>query len=311
MASPIKKETYYTPQDLCHCFYDEDILQYLLMENYANDKSFTIKKNSSVLHCPYALAEESCMHSPPVLLSPFYHGDSHKDRKILLQEYLDIALDSKAINLRHFDIDSEYSDFLYDTLLRNGFTPELSFISIVDLSTSLEVLWKKIRKSYKPLINSMMNRYKINIATSNEDIKEWIDLYACAYSRSGKELSKDTMNRMFYLYELGKSTVFLIYDENGELIAGLDVVHNSYMAYYSLSAILPGYESYGSFAHYLMWYAISYFKSQKLKFFEIGTIHYQSVRPWSPSEKEISISHFKSGMGGSLIPTINFLRSRV
>jgi hypothetical protein len=205
----------------------------------------------------------------------------------------------------------EYDDEIIKILLQNDFVASTFWTTIIELNEDEMVLWKRIRECYHSLINlfAKHDSAQIKIVDAIQNIQyfeDWIKLYSILIARGGQSLSPDAVQTLRTGILDGTGVLYLLY-QGTELIAGTHVNLFGDSAYYSASGIHPSHEGEYAYTHYVLYQAILDLKRRGLSRFEIGPIFYKQMDNfYTPSEKELSISHFKLGMGGTLTPFVVF-----
>mgnify|MGYP005991316289 FL=1 len=199
-----------------------------------------------------------------------------------------------------------YSDLFYkwgfiNQIEKNDWTDfkcKESFV--INLETTKEILWSKIRKSYKSIINQ---NKRLNIETKvinseNVDLNLF-DKYSETHNKvKNNKRSKENFEFNLNLIKEKKQTIFLCINHN-KIIGSFVALHYNRLVYYNSgytnndnNLLRPG--------HLLFWHAIKYFNEKKYKYFFLGG----SIDKKIPNctDKEINISFYKSGWGGLIIP---------
>jgi len=246
---------------------------------------------------------------------PYYYGiKGSKSVKAFMKDYLKKVNDlgSVRVALRQ-DPCVSYDDEIIKAVLADGFMPYLFYTSIFDLKTEQKLLWKAIRARYHGMINGMKNdaSKEIIVVTGgnvNYYLEDWASLYKKLVARSGKVLHEEVFHKVADSILNGHTILYLLYEKE-ILLAGLQIDVNCNLAYHTGCGIDPDYEHGEPYMHYITWYSIVDLKQRGLSKVELGPVFFQNMNNfYSPSEKELSISHFKLGMGGDLTPFIIFTK---
>lgn len=295
-------------------FYTEDFLKYFCDRFGYSNFSYLNKDHIYSFFAPI-LAKDKKVESGVLsyLPLPFISGDiSDKQMKKEMNNYIEkiYTLGSERIALRQDPL-VDYNNQIIKSLLSEGFTPNLFYTTIVDLTLNKEHLWQNVRKSYRSLINSLSKDLDYSLIIVDKDnnvesIEEWINLYVKLVERSGRKTSRDQFAHIEQSIKNNFGYLYLLY-KGDELVSGININYSANMSYYSSSGTHPDYENENYFSHYLLFEAIKDLKNRGYKKLEIGPIFYNSVKNfYSHSEKELNICSFKLGMGGSLTPFIVF-----
>jgi len=239
---------------------------------------------------------------------PYFEGSCFdKVKKILMNDFFKyIESFKKDIFLREDPL-IKYDNIVIKTMLEYGFDVNVYYTTVIDLTQKKEILWQNLRKSYKSLINNIINNYEVKVyGLIKEDEEDnfylnWIELYDEVTSRANKTQSKETWEKSKILFKNNKSFFVSVYFKN-QLVAAVEIGYVKESAYYLKSAIKPEFESGISFTHALLWKAIEEAKIIGCKSFEIGPVFFSGLSTYKASKKELNISNFKLGMGGDLVP---------
>lgn len=297
-------------------FYAEDFLNYFEKRFDFQNDSYIIENNEHYFYAPILHKDNQVGSGPLSLLPiPYYKGNkgSRKFKK-LMEEYLQKIgdLGAKRIAIRQ-DPSVENDSNIVKILLVNGFKPNIFYTTLVDLTSPEAALWNNLRKSYRSLINNLRDdseKTLVKVGSDNIDIcfGDWVQLYSALLKRGGKVLSENAFDEIKKSIKNNTGFLYLLYSTD-ELISGIHVNFYNKIAYYSASGINPKYEEKAAYTHYVIYKAIMDLKECGLEKFEIGPIFYKNVENfYNPSDKELTISDFKLGMGGELTPFIIFLK---
>ena len=188
-------------------------------------------------------------------------------------------------------------------LKNNVFNIERVEKIILFLGSDINLLFSKIRKSYKSIINynkkicEIKNSYLENKSISNNMIDEWIDLYS---EKINKNINNETKNYFKKSIDCKEAILISCYFEN-QFTGGVVFNINQVKATYSLSANIINNNLKSSTAgHLLIWEAINFLLSKKIKYIDFGSILNLSGNKININQfKKIkNIEKFKFGFGG-------------
>lgn len=292
-------------------FYTNNYLNYIVERfNYENFSYFNetndYKFIAPILYTNNKVESGTLSYLPLPFIS---HSATAKQAKNELKNFFEkiYKLASKRIAFRQ-DPSVVYSNQIIKSMLQEGFVPNIFYTSIVDLCNDENILWHNTRKSFKSLINGLKNNseYKLIIVdsvTNIEGINDWINMYINLVKRGGGNPTKDKFKNIETSVKENFAYLYLLYNNSQELISGVHITFNNSFAYYSASGTNINYENSDYFSHYLLWNAMLDLKLKGFKKLEIGPIFYDNVKNfYQHSLKELSISDFKIGMGGELVP---------
>lgn len=201
--------------------------------------------------------------------------------------------------------DSEDGPGKFNQFLKSGFSDVSLTTNVVDLSLSEEELFKNIRDGYQYDIRSAG---KMNLSVdffdknniSEQIFRAYKDIY---FSAAGKEVG--TKNRWDATYELirgGNAILALEKDSSGKFISGVVFFAYKQAAYYAFGATAADFKEINGISHFLQWEIIKHLKANGFRYYELGCNFYPIISDEVRTPKEISISFFKSGFGGSIKP---------
>ena len=295
-------------------FYTENYLNYIAERFIKNNESYTVKNNEYKFFAPILHSDDKVESGELSYLSlPYVSGNiSDKTLKKEMATYFEKinSLGSKRIALRQDPL-VNYNNQIIKSILQEGFEPNLFYTTIIDLNLSQEILWQNVRKRYKSFINGLEKNteYKTVIVDSQNNIgciEDWIDLYMALIKRGGGCQDRNRMKNVGTAITENCGLLYLLYKDK-QLISGLNINYANKFSYYTAGGTHPDFEGLDNFSHYLMWYLILDLKNRGLDFLEIGPVFYKNVKNfYNHSEKELTISDFKLGMGGKLTPFFIF-----
>ena len=182
-------------------------------------------------------------------------------------------------------------------LLKMGADSRQIYTQVIDLNKEESEIKRGIRKSYSSLINWGLRELNVKIYTKKDVSWEVVNEYRKLHIlESGKETrTEDSWRRQFTMIESGDA--FLVTGGlNGSIISAGFFPCSLDSCYYGASASNRDLFDKPIF-HALLWVAILHAKSIGCKWFEVGEQLYPSIS--QPSTKELGISQFKAGFGGT------------
>jgi len=288
-------------------FYSKNIIEDLsfFMKNKEQIVGFMplfLEKFNNIASLTFSGEYLSCLRSPVIfncLNKKEIHSIFHK-----AINYIDeIAIKHKVSKCSiMIDPISECSNFIpYNLLMENDFIDISTNTLIIDLTDKEENLWRDLRKSYKSIINSSLINHKIKIydhTNINEDIfKQYCNIHYLASGRKTRD--KKTFDIQFDMIKNNEAFLSAIFHKNEAYADSfLFFMHSNYSSVYASGATNPDAKIKNS--HSGLWKAIQYLKNKKIKKLELDTQFYSRQLFETPSQKEINISYFKKGFGGSI-----------
>ncbi|MCE3046660.1 hypothetical protein [Helicobacter kayseriensis] len=200
-------------------------------------------------------------------------------------------------------------------LQKYGYINCSSIDNVVFLKTSQEELWRQLRKSYKPLINSFLKNpdFKVEIYDANNPSYEMHQTYVEYHHLcSRRKTRSDESFEIQYDFLLEGFTSLFVLRYQAEPIGCCYFFHNNSSVFYHSGSDLPKYEgSKIPIYHIILYHAFLHFSqmgytticlSQPANFLEIqGFLDYCD-------QKQINIAHFKRGMGGQAVPLMRGIK---
>ncbi len=206
------------------------------------------------------------------------------------------------------NVEFVYRDFLISGnlsplskyLLSIGASVKQCFTQVIDLEQSEQTIRKNIRKSYSSLINWGLRELTLTINNKSSNFS-WSKMQAFQklhFKVCGRDTrTEESWRRQYEMCLTGEGFVVMA-ELDGELVSAGFFSNSINSCYYGASASRRDLFEKPIF-HALMWTAILHAKSIGCKWFEVGEQLYPSSSiELQPSEKEMGISHFKSGFGG-------------
>jgi len=170
---------------------------------------------------------------------------------------------------------------------------------LVDLSLSLDDIRLRFRKSYKPLINKGLREFKVEVheQVSEELFDQFRLLHKYVVGHSTRPIESWNQQRK----QIDSLDCFLITvsDTQNQIIGAGFFGCSSYQGFYNVGAYKR--ELFDKpIGHMVQMKAIETFKKRGVCWYEIGQ-KFLKVDKISPTEKELSISHFKEGFSTHVI----------
>ncbi len=180
-------------------------------------------------------------------------------------------------------------------LLEQGANCNLQFFANIDLQLEKEMIWQKIRKRYKSLINKSLNTLEHVVVNRNNLTDEhFISFRRLHYIASGRI----TRNNESWLCQMnmvkqGKAFLIMTYYANKLVGASFYIIYNK-RCYYGVGAYNRDLFHEIPITHGAIWKAILYAKTCRCKEFNMGDIYFPFQKDLV-SAKEFSIGNFKKG----------------
>ena len=278
------------------------------------DKSFVLEENNKcvgICFLPIEMNKNilSISIEESYIMCPV--ANSVKNEKIIYKEIDKLCIDFKIALIRFKT--SMFNDDNINKLLLYDFVDTTNTSSVINLEDTQEILWKNLRRRYKSLINSFIKNEDYSILVSNdanniELHNKYVKFHKIHMQNAGKESkSKLIYNKQLELLKNNIATIIALKYKN-EIVMTNYFFHDKNNVTYASNA----YDTSEKFKnltlnHYLLWESIMYFKLNNFKLFNMGqpcSINHINGFDDYADDKELSISHFKIGMGSKYI--LNF-----
>ena len=175
---------------------------------------------------------------------------------------------------------------------------------IIDLRNNLEYLWDNIRKGHKSDIKKAANIIKVNIWNSENISVGKFRQYQALHQKDARRVtrSQKTFDLMYDWCRIGEAILVEAVFNNKSVGFALVIVYKE-GAYYGSACKDPEHNKL-PVSHLIQWEIIKYLKNCSISFYDIGIQDY-SLQWFKPSsEKDVNISIFKRGFGGTTVPLI-------
>uniref|UniRef100_UPI0040487EEC hypothetical protein n=1 Tax=Polynucleobacter sp. TaxID=2029855 RepID=UPI0040487EEC len=188
-------------------------------------------------------------------------------------------------------------------LMRLGGIINTHLFQFINLENDQKILWKDIRKSYRSLINRGLREMDIEYVDSHNIKKSHIDLFRKLHIEvAGKETrSVDSWELQYEWIYNNEAFLYLARMDNEIVTAGIFTYTNSVCTYFSSASRREMFDR--PLFHAIIWNSILKAKALGCKWFDMNEKYFLNHPSFTTSdEKLLSISNFKMGFGGSLIP---------
>ncbi|MDD2357033.1 MAG: hypothetical protein PHX13_03875 [Thiovulaceae bacterium] len=289
--------------------YSLPLLEYYLSTttNLFLDKSFVLEQDNrcvGICFLPIEKIDEKLSVSITGGYTVAPLANSPKNEKFIFDTINKLALELNIATI-YFRL-SPFDKNRYNILLAYNFVDTTNHTCTIDLQNTQEQLWMNLRKSYKALINSFRKNHLLQIEysdTSNflELHEQYVLFHKIHMINAGKIPKSDTIyNKQLNLIVDNKASIIAV-KYNEKILITNYFFHDDINVLYASSA----YDTHEEFKdlqlnHYLLWNAILYFKAKNFKTLGFGQpCSFNNIDGFDnyADEKELSISHFKRGMG--------------
>ncbi|HYM00730.1 MAG TPA: GNAT family N-acetyltransferase [Blastocatellia bacterium] len=188
-------------------------------------------------------------------------------------------------------------------LLKFGFIDISLHTQVIDLSEAPNRIWGNVRHGHKYDINRAKRTLEMTILhkgnVTADDFRAYREMHHKAAGRVTRSL---TTFEMMYDWILTGNAVLALGKFEGNLAGAAYVMIDKGSAYYASAANDPDLPSTVPIGHGLQWKLIEWLRENGCRRYELGSQQYGNLPHNFPSEKEIHISGFKRGFGGSTLP---------
>lgn len=297
--------------------YIPEILGYLADHIGGYDHSFVLNRNDLYLLCPFIVAQSRIELGTDINMpAPCFVGKgSRRDQRMLLDDYFELvdnevkyACGGKAV-AQQMCIDPYLigQAYVLRAFLEKCFSANVRFTSLVDLTQDTEQLRKAIRKRYWEYIRAMNKKYDVTFSTetgmSESIFDDWSTLYSLVRKRGKKPVSGVSFKLLKTAMDQGHLIIASLYSDN-KLLSAVELIYAGERAAYLHGATHPEQEGQEALSHLLIWESILVLKKLGVQYLELGPIIFKGCSTTKGIGKEESVSHFKKGFGGRIVPVI-------
>lgn len=264
--------------------------------------SFTVGAEGTPLHS----------HGTPILPPLFAVGTPGSIRRRLCRASLDLTervseiLGNHSLNAFHpFLQQPDLGDWHGEWMLR-GASCSISHQLFLDLRPSLAEIKSGFRKSYKSLINSGRREWTVSVLDTL-DASVWAEFTQLHLDVSGRKTRSDeTWALQLRQIAVGEALLVLLRDGGGKMVGGGFFQFSRDEALYAVGAydrkLFPK-----PLGHVVQATAIEELKRRNIRWLKLGRRFFLHDFP-TPTEKELSISDFKSGFSSHLFPEFSLIQ---
>ncbi len=229
----------------------------------------------------------------------FVQGISEKTRKGLINNCLDVLDELCRKTEQHFwkGMESVFTDgagqWHLKVMERGGKIHRVSHDLFVDLSMGLEQIKSNMRKSYKSLLNMGHKLWQTSIfdKVDHEVFTEFRQLHYQVAGRATRSI--ETWDLQEQAINRGEAFLVILRNESGVLVGG-GLFHISKTEGMYAVGVYDRNLFDKPLGHIVQMKAIEHMKTLGLRWHKLGERFYPGDST-KPSEKELSISHFKEG----------------
>ena len=193
----------------------------------------------------------------------------------------------------------------HNYLMKYGFLDISLNTQVIDLRHDLKYLHSDLRKGHDYDIDRGLKVLKTTVFTKDNISRNIFDDYCRLHELdSGRKTRPQITFDMQYEWIKEGNAILLrasIPSITGESVVGFSYIFTyKDKAYYGSACSHPEFSNY-PIGHVLTWKTIEWLKEHDFTEYELGWQQYKTLFE-IPSKKEMSISHFKKGFGGTTFP---------
>jgi len=289
--------------------YSLPMIEYYLIccPNLLVDKSFIVELNNECLGICFLPIEDSNGSLSISIASGYVMApmaSSAKSEQLMFNHIDEICGDLNLSSIK-FKL-SIFENSRFNRLRLYGFFDTTNTTCIINLEDKQESLWTNLRKSYKALINSLIKNSEYTVLYSdNANFKDLHQQYVAFHKIHMKNAGKipksdEIYDRQLNLIEHNLATIIAIQHNNATIMTNYFFHDNVNVIYASSAYDTDEFFQNLPINHYLLWQAMVYFKALDFKTLGFGQpCNIAKVSGFNDyaDDKELSISHFKRGMG--------------
>ncbi len=170
---------------------------------------------------------------------------------------------------------------------------------LVDLSLPIDQIRLKFRKSFKPLVNKAIREWVVEV--HNHPSEELFEEFRLLHRKVAGKVTRpiDSWRIQKKQIDLAESFIVTVHDKLNTMIGCGLFVYSGYQGMYSVGAYKR--ELFDKpIGHAVQMRAIESLKQKGCLWYEIGQKHL-AVDKIKPTDKELSISHFKEGFSTRIV----------
>jgi FemAB family protein len=264
--------------------------------------SFTVAGEEISLHS----------HGSPILPPLFIEGTPLSVCKRLCRASLDLVdrisqkSGSRVLNASTPFLDRAGMGEWHDEWMRRGATCQVTHQLFLDLRPELAEIKAGFRKSYKSLLNSGRREWTVSVLDTPDPVI-WGEFAQLHLDVSGRKTRSDeTWALQLRQIEVGEALLVVLRNAEGKMVGGGFFQFSRDEALYAVAAYDRALFQ-KPLGHVVQVTAIEEFRYRNIRWLKLGRRFYPGENP-APTEKELSISDFKSGFSSHLLPEFSLTR---
>ncbi len=231
-----------------------------------------------------------------------------KDRAFsLLKVKLDGLLNHRSVvRVRYQDalLEGCLSRLGEELLIRGGKATPV-FSSVMALSCPMTVLWGKLRKSYKSLINWGRKNLHIRIDDAHSVEPTRFEAFQQLHIQEAGRATRSPRSWEMQLAMIRQGEAFMVSGSlDGVMVTAALFIYNQHSCYYGVSASRRDLFD-KPMSHAILWRAVEQAQQLGCRTFEMGEQLFLAQGTPPPDQKNLNISYFKKGFGGDATVLLN------
>ena len=246
---------------------------------------------------------------------PAFSNELREDKKntitkIIFGEVDRLAKENKILYSR-FSLEPLCSELLegrqrFNPLTKFGYHETSLSTNIIDLRMPENELLMNIRKGHKADIKAASrDGYIVDIFDKDNISEEIFNIYKNLHFTAAGRQTRPIKSWDLMCSWIKDDYAFLLLErnkKNTEYISGAYVITSKQQAHYGSGATHPNLDKIRGIGHLAQWEAIKFLRRKGYLFYETGWNYAPVISQEVASQKELNISHFKSGFGGEVFP---------
>ncbi|MDP3741290.1 MAG: GNAT family N-acetyltransferase [bacterium] len=192
----------------------------------------------------------------------------------------------------------------FNYLVKLGYLDSSINTQIIDLNKDEKALRADMSHGHDAAVAAGSKLFSVQVYDKANLTRQIFDQYVAWHELAGggQVRPRKTYDLMYQAAEAGSG--FLVGASQDQNLAGL-VYFYTYKGncYYASVGVAPEMDRL-PIAHFIQWEAIKYMKSKNYRFYELGWQFFSPSLNYPEVQKEISISKFKRGFGGTTVPLV-------
>ncbi|NEU58109.1 GNAT family N-acetyltransferase [Halorussus sp. MSC15.2] len=192
----------------------------------------------------------------------------------------------------------------YNYLVRHGFVDTSIHTQLVDLDRDIDDIRADLRRDYRRSIDDAADTFEATVFDSENVTESIHDQYKqCHIKDAGGQTRPDETFEMMYDWITADEAFLVGAKYEGEYVGFSYFLAYDGGVYYASSARDPDSDTYDlGIGHLLQWEAMKWMVERGLDTYEPGWQFFDRTFPHLASDKEVNISQFKRGVGGTTRP---------